>query len=1135
MHPLHARRSKAGRSALRWFSWEAVERRVLLSAYAVKEFGSFGVNSTGANPRSTLIADLGGNLYGTTSAGGPNSVGTVFQIAAGSKALTTLASFNGTNGAQPYGGVTLDASGDLFGTTYQGGIYNYGTIFEIAKGSSAITTLISFNGTDGEYPYAGLTPDGSGNFYGTTQEGGPGGGGAIFEISPAITTFTLIASINSNTGGYVEGGVAIDASHNLYGTEYSGGASQQGCVFEVANGSTTVTTLASFNQTSGTNPQAGVTLDASGDIYGTTSSGGASNCGTVFEIAAGSNAITALASFNVTDGAFPQSPLTRDSSGDLYGTAASGGSAGYGTVFEIAAGSTAITTILSFSGSIGAGPHSALMLDAAGNLYGTTFQGASGDDGTVFEIAHASASATVLATFDGTNATAPWGGLAFDASGNLYGTTEQGGTNGLGTAFEIPSGSSHLTALASFNGTNGSYPMATPTIDAAGNVYGTASQGGANNVGAVFEIARGSNAITTVASFDFTNGIYPVAGLTLDASGDLFGTTEGGGAHGNGTVFEITKGSNAPTILASFDSSVTQSAPTVLTLDPSGNLYGTTYSGGPGGDGTVFEIAKGSNSITMLAAFSGANGQFPEGGVVRDPAGNLYGATQQGGPNGYGVLFELPSGATMLTTLAAFTIDTGTDASRLSIDASGNLFGATQAGGDAFGHVFELAKGSAMITSLMAFGGTNGASPQWGVTLDAFGNLYGTTESGGPGGAGTAYELAANSAVSLTLGSGSNPSSSNQPLSFTATVSGGVPDGETVSLLDVSNNNAVMATSTLSSGSATLNVTAGTLAVGTHSLFAVYGGDANYAASESAAYVQTMTAPSLPSYITASSGAAFTYNGSTGAVSLTSGTLTFTADNTTAPLANLTASGSASGVFFQTNEHLAGLTLSGGAQASVLSLGSARTHSNHNVLVIGALGSANDPTFSLDSASKLNLEDNDLVVHTGSSDHGNGVPNQLGVPETNELGTVQALAALGRNVPAGSVLNGTWNGNGLSSSSAASGDAAAGYEQNVLAVVQNSDQILGKLSAWTVGSFSEPLGSNDILVKYTYNGDAALEGFVGDNSVTILNGFYDGGKSAQNDWGFGAFTGNGKVDDNDITILNGLYGLGTGSANGSRL
>ena len=317
--------------------------------------------------------------------------------------------------------------------------------------------------------------------------------------------------------------------------------------------------------------------------------------------------------------------------------------------------------------------------------------------------------------------------------------------------------------------------------------------------------------------------------------------------------------------------------------------------------------------------------------------------------------------------------------------------------------------------------------------------------------------------------------------------------------------------------------------------YTVSGDDTVGAGPLSNAVSATPTAPSLPPYITASSGAVFNYNSTTGALSLTSGTLTFTADNTTAPLANLTASGSASGVFFNTNEHLAGLTLTGGAQATMLSLGAARTHSNHDVLVIGTLGSTNDPAFSIDSQSKLNLEDNDLIVHTGSSDHGNGTPDVVGVPETNALINVQALAALGRHVPAGSVLNGTWNGNGLASSSAASVDSSAGFEQNVLAVVQNSDQILGSLSKWTVGSFSENLGSNDIIVKYTYNGDAALEGKVLDNSVTIVNGFYDAGKSTQADWAFGSFTGNGKVDDNDITILNGLYGLGTGGANGPLL
>ena len=292
----------------------------------------------------------------------------------------------------------------------------------------------------------------------------------------------------------------------------------------------------------------------------------------------------------------------------------------------------------------------------------------------------------------------------------------------------------------------------------------------------------------------------------------------------------------------------------------------------------------------------------------------------------------------------------------------------------------------------------------------------------------------------------------------------------------------------------------------------------------------------LPTWLAA--GSVATWNLSTHTLTVT-GSATIIADPG-ADEPNIVASGAAAKIAVTpatspTDVHVGGITLSTGASLTMTSVGASRSHSNHNVLVIGAAGVVNDPTISVDSSSKIDLADNDLIVHTGSSDHGNGTLDQAGVPETNALINVQALAATGRGVAAGSVLNGTWAGNGLTSSSAASVDKAAGFEQNVLAVVQNSDQILGSDSKWTVGSASESLGANDILVKYTYNGDAALEGKVLDNSVTIVNGFYDAGKTTQADWAFGDFTGNGKVDDNDITILNGLYGLGTGGANGPQL
>jgi hypothetical protein len=174
------------------------------------------------------------------------------------------------------------------------------------------------------------------------------------------------------------------------------------------------------------------------------------------------------------------------------------------------------------------------------------------------------------------------------------------------------------------------------------------------------------------------------------------------------------------------------------------------------------------------------------------------------------------------------------------------------------------------------------------------------------------------------------------------------------------------------------------------------------------------------------------------------------------------------------------------------------------------------PTFLISSTSKLDQMDNDLVVHNGS------------------LAAVQAAAAEGRNVAPGGPADGTWDGKGLTSSTAAANDLAQGFEQTVLGVVRNGDLPLGQYASWTVGSFSEPLAANgnDILVKYTYNGDFTLEGQVGDDDATIMAALYDGGVSTNNSFANGDTNGDGKVDDTDATVFTALYGLGTGGANG---
>jgi uncharacterized repeat protein (TIGR03803 family) len=173
--------------------------------------------------------------------------------------------------------------------------------------------------------------------------------------------------------------------------------------------------------------------------------------------------------------------------------------------------------------------------DSSGNLFGATAYGGAYGDGTVFEIKAGSGAVTTLAFFNGTDGAVLAGGVVEDSSGNLFGTADEGGAYGDGTVFEIKAGSGAVTTLASFDGANGASPRGTLVEDSSGNLFGAASTSGADGYGTVFEIKAGSGAVTTLASFNYTDGYDPNAGLVEDSGGNLFGTTANGGPD-NGTA-----------------------------------------------------------------------------------------------------------------------------------------------------------------------------------------------------------------------------------------------------------------------------------------------------------------------------------------------------------------------------------------------------------------------------------------------------------------------------------------------------------------------------------------------------------------------------------------------------------------------
>ncbi|HEY5204766.1 MAG TPA: choice-of-anchor tandem repeat GloVer-containing protein, partial [Roseiarcus sp.] len=345
--------------------------------------------ANGAKPLADVVSDAAGDLFGVTSAGGANNDGTVFEIVKSSGALITLATFTGANGAEPWG-VTVDAAGDLFGTTSYGGANGDGTVFEIAKSTGQLTTLATFTGANGANPLFGsVVSDAAGDLFGTTAYAGPGGYGTVFEIAKSTGALTTLAAFSGANGATPAGNLTIDAEGDLFGTTANGGpdgANGDGTVFKIAKSTGLLTTLATFTGSNGQYPERGLTIDAAGDLFGTTFHGGADNDGTVFEIVKSTGALITLATFTGANGAAPLSQLVSDAAGDLFGTTENGGADNDGTAFEIAKSTGLLSTLASFTGANGQTLNGGLTFNSAGDLFGTTYWGGANSDGTVFEL-----------------------------------------------------------------------------------------------------------------------------------------------------------------------------------------------------------------------------------------------------------------------------------------------------------------------------------------------------------------------------------------------------------------------------------------------------------------------------------------------------------------------------------------------------------------------------------------------------------------------------------------------------------------------------------------------------------------------------------------------------------------------------
>jgi uncharacterized repeat protein (TIGR03803 family) len=706
--------------------------------------------------RSGLVQASDGNFYGTTYYGGDHGLGSVFRLTPAG-ILTTLVSFNNTNGANPQAELIQAADGNLYGVTDGGGTNDIalggdGTIFRIST-NGTLQSLFSFNSTNGSVPIDALIQGRDGSLYGTTAYGGTNGGyGTIFKITTA-GVLTSLSSLNSSNG-YPAGALVQGTDGNFYGVTGSG-TNGYGSIYRVA-GNGVVNTLFSFNNTNGAYPHGPLAKGADGNLYGETGYGGTNDLadggggGTLFRLST-NGVLTTLVEFNLTNGALPLGGLALGADGNFYGSTA-GGTNNEGSYFKLTPNGN-LTTLFWYDASTTNGtPQGILARGSDNNFYGTSPFAGAFKYGYAFQLT-TNGNFAILGAFRDPNGSMPTSALLRASDRNFYGTTSGGGTNGYGTIFRMtPAGM--VTILHSFDSTVGLYPPIGLIEGSDGDLYGTMLEGPGGN-GAVFRITT-DGIYSIVSSFDGFTVAPPMSGVVQGADGNYYGSTAD-------SVFQM-KPDGTLTNFAYFGyftgfSGIIVAPQNGLVFGKDGNLYGTTSSGGASNLGTIFTVST-HGDFTLLASFNGTNGSNPLGPLIQAADGNFYGTASQGGDYGYGTVFRVTSGGS-LSSLASFNYTNGAYPQAGVVQGiDGALYGVTYDGGsNVFGFpfgppfysplpgtVFRVTT-SGLLSTLVLFDTSNGSNPEGTLLAAADGSLYGTTAISGSAGGGNIFRLNLASAI----------------------------------------------------------------------------------------------------------------------------------------------------------------------------------------------------------------------------------------------------------------------------------------------------------------------------------------------------------------------------------------------------
>ena len=687
----------------------------------------FGALPNGFTPYAAPVTD-GTFLYGTTHDGGNFGYGVIYKVRQDGTGFSVLKHFDGSDGSEPYAGLLYDGS-FLYGTTTTGGNFNNGVVFKIRTDGSAFSKLIDFQyGPTGSAPVSALITDGT-YLYGTTAGGTPGGWGGLFKIRTDGSAFSVIVSFNGAGNGATPYASPIFDGTFLYGTTF-GGFSFPGTVFKVQPDGSGFTTLHNMTNAinDGDKPFAGLYSDGT-FLYGTTTTGGSNNLGTLFRIGTDGTGFFKLVNFNSTTGSTPRGALVSDGT-FLYGTTSDDGVTNFGTIFKIKPdGSGFLKLGDMLTGTGGPYPEGTLLLQgsvlfgtrsgygsgfvnqfpghifkintdgtglasvynfkqegkwpAASTIiegafhYGVAQNGGEYNAGVIFKIRADGTGYSDILSFKG-DMGRPTGDLFSDGTW-LYGVTESGGVNDVGTMYKVMPDGTGYTRLLDFD------PPATGSIPHGGLIsdgtflYGATSSGGSHDSGTIYKIKPDGTGFVNLRDLDYNEGAG-VYGKLLYESPFLYVATSAGGTLGAGTVFRMNTDGTSFLKLIDLDYNTMVAGPLGSLVSDGINLYVMGSGGTSSGLGGIIKIrADGTPGFTQLLSFDGTNGSNPIGTLLYDGS-FLYGITSTGGLAGHGVVFRIKTDGTGFSRI--FDLSDGYQAmGSLSTDGT-SLYALTQYGGD---------------------------------------------------------------------------------------------------------------------------------------------------------------------------------------------------------------------------------------------------------------------------------------------------------------------------------------------------------------------------------------------------------------------------------------------------------------------